>query len=378
MYYRDDVYCSEQSCMACEPVCEDICTGFYQVSDYSCFANYNYYDHSFTYNSVDCYCEYSGWGWFVIVVLPLLVFLWICVAIFVGCVLMRKSAIKHYEKKVLAPAPDNVIMYTALPTVCERFAAGLLSMLSCGFLLPFLVVRFINRFYQKFWVGGVQGEFHGDAFDYCLNVFCVNYFLSCFSCGLWACCGFAQQRQAEWIDENTSIRGAPQMRGGQWIYLFRARPSWLHRALANVVSCLSCGLLAPLFFVRHLKETLSQVHFGEKEIHFTSDTDEYVDSVWAPNLMFNIITCGCYSLCGFGEAVERAFVDNHLVPSGGSQQETTTPAGPSFQQQGNSLPTFSSMPYPSLEKSSSNETAPLMSDMPPQYGAPTPSHPYQY
>ena len=107
------------------------------------------------------------------------------------------------------------------------------------------------------------------------------------------------------------------------------------------------------------------MRFGDKEIRFTSDTDEYVDSVWAPSVLINFVTCGFYSLCGCAEIVTRGFVDSHLTPVGRgdvashSGDYTPTPNG--------SLPNMSSVPY-----QKSTEYAPLMSDQPPpyQYGAP--------
>merc|ERR1712130_608900 len=255
-------------------------------------------------------------------------------------------------------------MYSALPTKWQRVAVALLTALSCGFFLPFLVVKMIERFYERFWFGGLQGEFHGDPMDYCLNVFCVNSILSCLTCGVWVCCGCAHKRQGEWIDDNTSVRGT-NMRGSQFVYLWRARPSWIRRTLSRILAVLTCGLVAPLLFVRNLKEMLSQMHFGNKEIQFTSETDEYVDAVWAPRVLSNILTCGCYSLCGCAELAERGFVDNHLRAVGGNQT-ISTPPGPASQ---DSLPEFASVPY-------GRETAPLISDHPPPYQYGAPAHPY--
>jgi len=155
------------------------------------------------------------------------------------------------------------------------------------------------------------------------------------------------------------------------VYLWRARPAWIRRVLTGVLTCLTCGLAAPLFFVRNLKETLAQVHFGGRHVQFTSHTDEYVDQVWAPTVLWNILTCGCYRLCGCAEVVERGFVDNHLVATGTNSSPASWPTNsphtglhyePPF------VPTYSP---------SSSEQAPLLGDRPPpyQYGAPTPSGP---
>merc|ERR1712110_410522 len=150
-------------------------------------------------------------------------------------------------------------------------------------------------------------------------------------------------------------------RGPEAVYLWRARPSWIRRVLTNVLSCLTCGLLAPLFFVRNLKETLSQVHFGGKQVQFTSHTDEYVERVWGPSVLYNLLSCCAYSLCGCAEVSERGFVDIHLVSPSVSPFTSQQPAAP-WSGQGSEF-----HPAPPVPVMSSHEQSPLLGDRPPPY-----------
>jgi hypothetical protein len=164
-------------------------------------------------------------------------------------------------------------------------------------------------YFEKFWFAGARGEFHGEPCDYCLQVFCVNHLLSCVTCGIWTCCGYAHKRQGRWIDENTRVVDPSS---GDKIHLFQARPDWYMVIITGFCSCITCGLAAPFFFVRNMKQTVSRMQFGNRVAHFIGETDDYVTSVWAPIRLFNIISCCFYSACGFGDRREREWIDRHV------------------------------------------------------------------
>mmetsp|Transcript_65582 Transcript_65582/g.98899 ORF Transcript_65582/g.98899 Transcript_65582/m.98899 type:complete len:121 (+) Transcript_65582:819-1181(+) len=54
------------------------------------------------------------------------------------------------------------------------------------------------------------------------------------------------------------------------------------------------------------------MRFGKKAAVFVGDTDDYVQSTWAPICGFNVVSCGLYSCCGFADLRTRIWMDKHL------------------------------------------------------------------
>jgi len=205
------------------------------------------------------------------------------------------------------------VVYTAVPAWHIRVGALILTMCSCGLLLPFIMVSLIRMFFRNFWFAGDRGEFKGEPLEYCFSVCVPNQLLSLITCGCWVCLGGADHLQNKWIDEHTQVVAQDRSLQNNDIYLFQARPVWWKRILAGVISCFTCGLTAPFFFVPHMKETISQMRFGSKRANFVGDTDDYVSSVCFPNYAISLLTCGCYSCLGFADKRTRTWVDGRMV-----------------------------------------------------------------
>ena len=318
-----DVQCyySDSCDAACYNMCEDECSGFYAVDWSNC---YDYGDNDVR---VDCYCKLSGIGYSTVIILPTLFVCWCCVAMVVGMVICHKSLAHKFESASLLNSElteDNYVIYSAFPSFCTRLGGTFLIFVTCGLCLPFVVVKLLNKFFTRFWFGGEQGEFHGRPLSYCLHVFCMNNILACFTCGCWVCCGCADQRQAKWIDQHTTVVG--RTGADQNVFLFQARPAWYKVLFTRFCSCITCGIAAPLFFVRNLKETVSQMKFGRKEARFVGETDDYVDTTWAPICGLNMLTCGCYSCCGLADARTRNYIDKNIKPTDDSSRAISSGA----------------------------------------------------
>ena len=311
--YGKNIYnepCYSSSCDYCIDECYDYCDGLYAVSSSYCW---NGGSDEYPQYYVDCYCEFTTAGYFISIFFPVLFLCWCCFAIVVGGFIIRQAGVDAIEKRNLVkPSEHSFYVYRALPSCFISFLYSLLSCLTCGIFLPFLVIHMIKNFYAKFWFAGEEGEFDGKPMDYCLSVFCVNNILTVATCGIWLCFGCAERRQGKWIDENTHVRGNNQMRGDSFVYLFQARPEWYKVLLSRIFSCITCGIAAPLFVVRNMKDTVSKMRFGTKAAVFKGDTDDYVDTICMRSIVYNMLTCCCYSICGFHEMYSRIWYDKHM------------------------------------------------------------------
>jgi len=335
-----DVQCynSETCDAACYSMCDNECSGFYATG--SSYCN----DYGNGHVTMDCYCDLSGLGFSIVIILPTLFLCWCCVAIVSGLVICQRSFAYRFESKPLLSSElteENYVVYTASPSYCTRLGAFCLIFFTCGLTAPFVVIKLVKKFFTRFWFAGEQGEFHGKPMDYCLNVCCVNNIIGCFTCGFWFCCGCADLRQAKWIDEHTTVVGRDS-RADQNIFLFQARPAWYKVLLTSCCSMVTCGVAAPLFFVRNLKETISQMRFGKRDAQFVAETDDYVDSTWAPICCFNWLTCNLYTLCGFADARTRSYIDRNIKRTSDSSRATS--ANVHVHNDHDSLPSMSSIP----------------------------------
>ena len=304
-----DYYCnSGDTCSSCGSQCEYYCGGL-EKSSYECYYEYDSSLNQQVVEGVYCYCDMGGWGWTLIIVAPTLVLCWICFAIVIGSFLCQKRIYESFEKEsILATDENSYVLYTATPPFCTRLLGGFIASITCGLLLPFIMVRLIKMYFDKFWFAGSRGEFHGQPIDYCVSVCCVNQILSCFTCGFWRCCGYAWDREHKWIDDHVTVEGQQNSD----VFLFQARPAWYKIILTGILSCLTCGLAAPIFFAAHMKETIAQMMFDNKKANFIGTTDDYISEVWLPTCGFNIITCGFYRCCGLADLRWRTWVDRHV------------------------------------------------------------------
>jgi len=161
-----------------------------------------------------------------------------------------------------------------------------------------------------------------EPLEFARSVCCVNYLLTIVTCGLWSCCGCAQLRQNQWLDEHLvitseplSIRDSSENTGTERpsrFHYFRAQAGCVHEVVALVVSFITCGLAHPFVFIGLVKESVEKMDFGGAQAHFTGNPIDYCQHVYCVNYLLNVVTCGLWTVFGCGEARRNRWLDSHL------------------------------------------------------------------
>ncbi|MBS1586628.1 MAG: hypothetical protein JSS82_13925 [Bacteroidetes bacterium] len=104
-----------------------------------------------------------------------------------------------------------------------QFATALTSLLTAGLAYPCLAVYTAAQRAQRTWLSvdspsamtttplpasppTTTMQLNADARLFVDHVCCPNLAMSLITCGLWSCCGCAEQRAARWLDQRTSTR----------------------------------------------------------------------------------------------------------------------------------------------------------------------------
>jgi len=124
---------------------------------------------------------------------------------FCGCSKSRED--KWIDSFIVPKAEDqdyfhdsSVYLYRADQSCCDKILSNVCMCLSCGLLAPCLFVAKVKTIIEQTHVFGRKAVFRGTSEEYCSEVFFPTCIWTTLSCGLYACCGCAAQREKEWVD----------------------------------------------------------------------------------------------------------------------------------------------------------------------------------
>jgi len=189
-----------------------------------------------------------------------------------------------------------------------------------GLIYPWLFIDSVRTWIREVIFSGHRAEFDGEVLDYCQSVCLLNCLASILTCGLWNCCGCAQRRKSEWLDnhlrliQTVPINTPLHHQHHQRFYFFQAHPSCFYRMIIAIVSAISCGICYPWLVIAQLKSTIQEFNFGGLHAKFIGEPCEFCQEVICINCVLNFITCGLYLCCGCAETRRNRWIDDHIVP----------------------------------------------------------------
>lgn len=302
-YWTGDIECA--SCdNTCQQTCEDSCSWLEYSRYYRCSE-----DMYGQVEWVDCDCYVSGWVWMFVVL--------ICCSVLLVCCCAPPIIIVAYywktdpEKPIEAPPLGQYRLYSALNPCLYRYAVDCLNILSCRLCRPFLLLETIRMGLRRVDVRGTRLHMDAEWADYCKLVWLPTCIFNALTCGFYACCGFAEKREDEFLDERTSVEGQT----GQPVVFFRAKANWWYRWIAALVTAWTCGLAYSFFYVDLVAKSVGLMNLAGVGATSMMDFGKFFSEVWLPGCVLDCITCHLYSCFAFARARQARYTDDHLSPT---------------------------------------------------------------